>query len=207
MTSFDPLNIDLESLNLHHEPLLCRSTYLPNFVFLAHLEAEIAGGATLCPPPAPGGWRGGPAPAGLIADEFWKTFSWKVTIAHKNAHHHTIDYKCVTQETAMIEHCRSRGEGSSIGIYHLVVGWDSAVAFNLRPGGGGSFCPPPLWFFEDNSKTKRSSVTKLGIPFHWSILHLLWKFLCRGHIRSGHQVESRDLTSKKGVCSCHSYSS
>ena len=32
--------------------------------------------------------------------------------------------------------------------------------------GGGSFWPPPLWFFEDNSKTKRSSVTKLGIPFH-----------------------------------------
>ena len=40
-------------------------------------------------------------------------------------------------------------------------------ALNLRPGGGGgSFWPPPLWFFEDNSKTKRSSITKLGIPFH-----------------------------------------
>ena len=67
MTSFDPLNIDLESLNLHHEPLLCRSTYLPNFVFLVHLEAEIAGGGGnfMPPPPAPGGWRGGPAPAGL----------------------------------------------------------------------------------------------------------------------------------------------
>ena len=51
MTSFDPLNIDLESLNLHHEPLLCRSTYLPNFVFLAHLEAEIAGGGQLYAPP------------------------------------------------------------------------------------------------------------------------------------------------------------
>ena len=36
---------------------------------------------------------------------------------------------------------------------------------NLRPGGGGSFWLP-LWFFEDNSKTKGSSVTKLGIPFH-----------------------------------------
>ena len=32
-------------------------------------------------------------------------------------------------------------------------------------GGGGHF-GPPLWFFEDNSKTKGSSVTKLGIPFH-----------------------------------------
>ena len=30
----------------------------------------------------------------------------------------------------------------------------------------GVILPPPLWFFEDNSKTKRSSVTKLGIPFH-----------------------------------------
>ena len=37
---------------------------------------------------------------------------------------------------------------------------------NLRPGGGGHFGPPPLWFFEDNSKTKGSSITKLGIPFH-----------------------------------------
>ena len=55
MTSFDPLNIDLESLNLHHEPLLCRSTYLPNFVFLAHLEAEIAGGGQLYAPPS--AWR------------------------------------------------------------------------------------------------------------------------------------------------------
>ena len=77
---------------------------------------------------------------------------------------------------------------------------------NLRPGvcggGGGHFAPPPpppLWFFEDNSKTKGSSVTKLGIPFHWSILHLLWN-CCVGvtsGIRSGHQVDSRDLASKK----------
>ena len=39
----------------------------------------------------------------------------------------------------------------------------------------GSFRPPPPSpvFFENNSKTKGSSVTKLGIPFHWSILHLL----------------------------------
>ena len=36
---------------------------------------------------------------------------------------------------------------------------------------GGHFAP--LWFFDDNSKTKGSSVTKLGIPFHLSILHLL----------------------------------
>ena len=38
--------------------------------------------------------------------------------------------------------------------------------FNLRPGGGGEVILAPLWFFEDNSKTKGSSVTKLGIPFH-----------------------------------------
>ena len=36
---------------------------------------------------------------------------------------------------------------------------------NLRPG-GGSFRPRPLWFFDDNSKTKGSSVTKFSIPFH-----------------------------------------
>ena len=42
----------------------------------------------------------------------------------------------------------------------------SETWLNLRPGGGGSFWPPPLWFFEDNSKTKGSSVTKLGIAFH-----------------------------------------
>ena len=30
---------------------------------------------------------------------------------------------------------------------------------------GGHFAPP-LWFFVDSSKTKGSSVTKLGIPFH-----------------------------------------
>ena len=39
-------------------------------------------------------------------------------------------------------------------------------AFNLRPGGGGGSFWPPLCFFEDNSKTKGNSVTKLGIPFH-----------------------------------------
>ena len=39
--------------------------------------------------------------------------------------------------------------------------------FNLRPGGDGVIlAPTPLWFFEYNSKTKGSSVTKLGIPFH-----------------------------------------
>ena len=37
---------------------------------------------------------------------------------------------------------------------------------NLRPGGGGGHFGPPLWFFEDNSKTKGSSITKFGIPFH-----------------------------------------
>ena len=70
---------------------------------------------------------------------------------------------------------------------------------NLRSGGGGGhFGPPPLWFFEDNSKNEREQrKPKLGIPFHWSILHLLWNFCVGVHIRSGHQVESRDLTSKK----------
>ena len=71
----------------------------------------------------------------------------------------------------------------------------SRARVNLLPA-GGHFAPQPLWFFDDNSKTKGSSVTKFCIPFHWSILHLLW-FFCLGHIRSGHQVESRDLTSKK----------
>ena len=60
----------------------------------------------------------------------------------------------------------------------------------------GAILPRPLWFFDDNSKTKGSSITKFSIPFQWSILHLLW-FFCLGHIRSGHQVESRDLNSKK----------
>ena len=69
---------------------------------------------------------------------------------------------------------------------------------NLRPGGGGGhFAPPPLWFFKDNSKTKGSSVTKLGHTFSLINFTSVVKFLCRGHIRSGHQVESRDLTSKK----------
>ena len=65
-------------------------------------------------------------------------------------------------------------------------------ALNLRPGGGGVILPPPLWFFEDNSKTKRSSVTKLGIPFHWSILHLLWNF-CVG-VTSGQVTRSSRVT-------------
>ena len=52
--------------------------------------------------------------------------------------------------------------------------------------------PPPLWFFEDNSKTKGSSVTKLGIPFHWSILHLLWNF-CVG-VTSGQVTRSSHVT-------------
>ena len=42
---------------------------------------------------------------------------------------------------------------------------DTDLTFALV-GGGHFGPPPPLWFFEDNSKTKRSSVTKLGIPFH-----------------------------------------
>ena len=56
---------------------------------------------------------------------------------------------------------------------------------------GGSFWPP-LWFFEDNSKTKGSSVTKLGIPFYWSILHLLWNF-CVG-VTSGQVTRSSHVT-------------
>ena len=72
--------------------------------------------------------------------------------------------------------------------------WTVYPIFNLRPGGGGVILPPPppLWFFEDNSKTKGSSVTKLGIPFHWSILHLLWNF-CVG-VTSGQVTRSSHVT-------------
>ena len=55
---------------------------------------------------------------------------------------------------------------------------------------------PHLWFFVNNSEPKKTNVTKLGIAFHWPLLHLLQK-KCRGHIRTGHQVRSRDMTSKK----------
>ena len=57
---------------------------------------------------------------------------------------------------------------------------------------GGGVILPPLWFFEDNSKTKGTSVTKLGIPFHWSILHLLWNF-CVG-VTSGQVTRSSHVT-------------
>ena len=59
-------------------------------------------------------------------------------------------------------------------------------------GGGGNFAP---WLFEDNSKTKRSSQSKLKIVFQINFTFCV--FFCLGNIRSRHQVESRDLTSKK----------
>ena len=73
-----------------------------------------------------------------------------------------------------------------------------STMINLRPGGGGGhFGPPPLWFFEDNSKTKREQRNQTWHTFSLINFTSVVKFLCRGHIRSGHQVESRDLTSKK----------
>ena len=54
--------------------------------------------------------------------------------------------------------------------------YHTMVFFNLRPmgGGGGNFAP---WLFEDNSRTKRSSQSKLKIVFFRSILLLVFFFL------------------------------
>ena len=56
IASFDHENIDLGSPNLHLKELLYGPTYPPNFVFLAHTGAEIAGGGVTdsTPPPLPG---------------------------------------------------------------------------------------------------------------------------------------------------------
>ena len=40
------------------------------------------------------------------------------------------------------------------------------MLINLRLGGGDFAPPPPPWVFDDNSKTKGSSVTQFCIPFH-----------------------------------------
>ena len=71
----------------------------------------------------------------------------------------------------------------------------------------GSFCPPPpLWFFDDKSKRERSRATKLGIAFHWSILHLLRKKLYGWpQVRSPGQITWPNL--QKDLSSCHSRSS
>ena len=49
LTSFDPLNIDPVTPNLHHNVFLCGPTHLPNLVLLAHIGAEIAGGNFMPP--------------------------------------------------------------------------------------------------------------------------------------------------------------
>ena len=64
------------------------------------------------------------------------------------------------------------------------------MVFNRRPG-GGHFAPLPC-FFEDNSKTNGRSVTKFCIPFHWSILHLLWN--CFAWVTSGQVTRSSHVT-------------
>ena len=50
MTSFDLDNFDLGSPNLHLKEFLYEPTYPLNFVFLAFMGAEIAGGSRFCPP-------------------------------------------------------------------------------------------------------------------------------------------------------------
>ena len=77
------------------------------------------------------------------------------------------DFRChATSQVITPNKRRPRG----IGVISLscVVGCFADILrrqINLRPG-GGVILPPPLWFFEDDSKTKGSSVTKFGIPFH-----------------------------------------
>ena len=44
-----------------------------------------------------------------------------------------------------------------------------------RHRGGGGWCNP-LGFSENQSRTDRPTVTKLGIPIRWTVLQLPWKF-------------------------------
>ena len=70
-----------------------------------------------------------------------------------------------------------------------------AMWLNLRPG-GGSFWPPPV-VFRGYLKNETEQRNQTWHTFSLINFTSVVKFLCRGHIRSGHQVESRDLTSKK----------
>ena len=73
---------------------------------------------------------------------------------------------------------------------------NTILTFALVGGGGIILAPPPV-VFRGQLENEREQRNQTWHTFSLINFKSVVKFLCQGHIRSGHQVESRDLTSKK----------